>query len=227
MITLSRADALLVSVTDTQPWLSWLERVYLTQPSLPSIRTVDAARRAMGDSRWATICRIANLYQIWTRESVRCLVTSLRHANARIVLEVGAGDGRLVRALSHLGDSPYTVVGQDDGSWAGTHHVGSAVTSLRIESIDQSLMTVQPDTVIVSWMPYQTDWTPLFRACPSVRQYLVIGEDEGGCTGIESVFHPPDPWCIRRVPSFQPVAASRTDVALGSMTHLWRVWRPV
>ena len=104
---------------------------------------------------------------------------------------------------------------------------GATVTGLRLESIAESLATVQPDTIIVSWMPYQVDWTPLFRVCPSVHQYLVMGEDERGCTGAESLFYPPAPWWIREIPALQPVAASRTDDPAGSMTHLWRVWRPV
>ena len=71
-----------------------------------------------------------------------------------------------------------------------------------------------------------TDWTPIFRAWPSVQQYLVIGEGPYGCTGTDAVFDPPTPWQIRYVPGFSASAARRTDLpTLGSRTNAWLVTR--
>jgi hypothetical protein len=43
-------------------------------------------------------------------------------------------------------------------------------------------------------MPYGVDWTPVFRATPSVRAYLLIGEGPGGAVGTEEAWTTVDGW---------------------------------
>ena len=40
-------------------------------------------------------------------------------------------------------------------------------------------------------MPYQTDSTKDFRSCPSVKEYILIGETDHGCCG-----HPWETWGV-------------------------------
>lgn len=210
-------------------WLDWMRRIYLDAATLPSVRTIRAGQEAMSYWTLPSVCRAIPVFQIWTRESVALLGALLQGLRSRQVLEVGAGDGRLTRALEQEGSRRgFRVQGQDDGSWARNLEASTLrqpVCSLRIESIPESLQALQPDTVVVSWMPLGQDWTPLFRACPSVRQYLLIGEPWGGCTGALEQWDIPPGWRIQEVEGFQRVGRSRTDEGPWGATSLWVVRR--
>lgn len=220
----ANAQAAIIQLLELDPWLEWFDQAYLQPTLLPTARTILTGQRAMSSTQWFTLCAIRRVYQIWTRDSVAAIQATLVDAQAQTILEVGAGDGRLTRALAR--HPAWTVVGQDDGSWAAEGQTPPAVWPLRRESLAQSLAAVQPDTVLVSWMPYESDWTVAFRACPSVRQYVVIGEGPSGCTGTDAIFDPPPPWSIQSVPDFERGAVCRTDVpALGARSDAWIVRR--
>ena len=38
--------------------------------------------------------------------------------------------------------------------------------------------------MLVCWHPFGCDWTALFRAAPSVREYVLIGEADDGICGL-------------------------------------------
>ena len=220
----TNSQAAIIQILQLAPWLEWFDQAYLQPTLLPTAQTILAGQRAMNSTQWFTLCAIRRVYEVWTRESVAAIQATLVGAKAQTILEVGAGDGRLTRALAR--HPAWTVVGQDDGSWAAEGQTTPSVWPLRPESIAQSLAAIQPDTVVVSWMPYETDWTVDFRTCPSVRQYVVIGEGPSGCTGTDAVFDPPAPWQIQLVPDFDRGAVCRTDLpALGARSDAWVIRR--
>jgi hypothetical protein len=203
------------SPADRETGIARLTREYVQADALPTIATVRAWQAALSDGDWFACCDAFPLYQVWTQESVAALAAVCRQAGSHRILEVGAGDGRLTRALRPQG--PWTMVASDDGSWRTALAARSPTTldtpviPLAIESLTASLARVQPDTVIVSWMPYAEDWSPAFRARPTVQHYLWIGEGPGGCTGTETLWDVPDGWTITEVPDFAAGAACRTD----------------
>ena len=209
----------------------WFRQVYVDSDSLPSTRTVRTVQQGSGPWLWRSVCRAWPVFQVWTQESVAALAALLQELGSRQVLEVGAGDGRLTRALQAEGRSRgFAVTGQDDGSW-GQALPGSElrhpVAPLRQEDYRASLAAVQPDTVVVSWMPYEEDWTPAFRACPAVRSYLLIGEDNGGCTGADSQWTPGPGWTLQEVEAFRHVSCSSLDASpTWGATGLWLARRP-
>lgn len=98
------------------------------------------------------------------------------------ILEIGAGDGKLTHFLQQQLDqaSPglVQVVATDSGEW-------DLPTAYPVEKMDHktALQKFQPDIVFISWMPVDVDLTDDIRECPSVAEYLLIGEAEGGCCG--------------------------------------------
>jgi hypothetical protein len=101
-----------------------------------------------------------------------------------IVLEVGAGNGRLSHFLRQKLDfklpGKVEVVAIDSGQW-------DIKTTFPVETLEhvEALRKYQPDIVIFSWMPYEEDVTDDFRATQSVNEYILIGETDGGCCGDE------------------------------------------
>jgi len=100
------------------------------------------------------------------------------------ILEVGAGNGRLSHFLRQRLDqrlpSQTQIFATDSGEW-------NLSTDFPVEQIDhiKALAKYNPDIVIFCWMPYQTDSTQDFRSCPSVKEYILIGETDYGCCGHE------------------------------------------
>lgn len=71
------------------------------------------------------------------------------------------------------------LIAVDDQSWKGTEK-----PPFPVEKLDYSnaITKYTPDIVFASWMPDE-DWTPTFRMAPSVQEYILIGEPEGGSCG--------------------------------------------
>ncbi len=132
--------------------------------------------------------RDLRVYAIPTAEAITALECWLRGRGFRRVLEVGAGRGVLAAWL-HAAWPEGQVVAQDDGSWGITPW--HPVVTMPLE---EALHTVAPDCVISSWMPYGMDWTPVFRATPSVRGYILIGEGPGGAVGTWEAWTTVDGW---------------------------------
>lgn len=101
------------------------------------------------------------------------------------ILEVGAGNGRLSHFLEEYLEAHIPgqtlVIPTDSIDW-------DLAPAYAIEEIDvkDALKKHQPQIVISSWMPRDADFTPDFRATPSVAEYLVIGETKL-CGGFEDV----------------------------------------
>ena len=99
--------------------------------------------------------------------------------NPVTVLEAGAGNGRLAhfvqQALEKVIPGKTKIIATDSGEWG-------IKPDFPVEIIKQekALEKHRPDIVIVSWMPWEEDWTAGFRARDSVKEYLLIG---GDCCG--------------------------------------------
>ena len=93
----------------------------------------------------------------------------------------GAGKGLLSH---HLQKKGIQIRATDDDSWKLIKE-----NNYNVEIIDYktAIKKYKPKTVIVSWMLLGVDWTPFFREM-NVKEYIIIGEGWGGCTGSESVF---------------------------------------
>ena len=104
------------------------------------------------------------------------------------VLECGAGDGTLSAALQDAisrqtpaaATTAPQIVATDSGARGLAAASGAAVHRY---DVLEALAHFMPDLVIVGFMPLGVDWTAGFRACASVRAYLLLGEVDDGCCG--------------------------------------------
>src|SRR5438270_272690 len=98
-----------------------------------------------------------------------------------------------------------------DGAWLDGRRSWPGALPADIEPLPYTtaLARYQPGIVLCAWMPLGEDWTPAFRTCASVTDYILIGEGPGGCTGTPESFAAPPPW--RR--------ASLRDVARWGLTR--------
>jgi len=128
------------------------------------------------------ITEVPNLYELFSAEYISALSDYIKSRinPSDLILEVGAGDGRLAHFLRERG---LNVVAIDNFEWE--------ITPLfPVEELDykEALKKYNPAIVICSWMPYFADWTPAFRNTRSVREYIIIGEFPGGCCGNETIW---------------------------------------
>lgn len=98
------------------------------------------------------------------------------------ILEVGAGNGRLSHFLRQMlgkkAKGLAKVIASDSGEW-GLRSDFLVEVADHAEALEQH----DPKIVIYSWMPYEMDFTDAFRAHPSVEEYILLGETDGGCCG--------------------------------------------
>ena len=172
---------------------------------------VDAER-----TLWRTFADAA-LHELLTRELIDALVNHISRALDRCeragvaqptILEVGAGNGMLTYHLARRLGSRARVVAVDDGS-------SRIATQVEVQVLDQAtaLARFAPQIVLACWMPSGCDWTAGFRACASVREYLLLGHPSA--CGDERASMSKRGWPPR--PSL--ALALALGLALG-----WRVW---
>lgn len=132
------------------------------------------------------------VHQFLTREFVVDLAAFLERSPGP-VLEVGAGRGDLARALRRWG---VPIIATDGGSSLDgrLQWPRGVPDDVELLSYTAALARYRPACVLCAWMPLGEDWTPAFRACPSVRAYLLIGEGPGGCTGSAAAFQVAPGW---------------------------------
>jgi len=98
-----------------------------------------------------------------------------------------------------------SVVAVDDGSWRVRPAHGVHVVAM---DYARALNVYAPDAVVQAWMPMGTDFSRAFRAAPSVREYVLIGEtDASGCCG-----HPWLTWGCRPKPDAPSPSLQALDV---------------
>jgi len=133
------------------------------------------------------------IFEIWTKEYIHAFGSYLAQRveelggteeNPTVILEVGAGNGRLTHFLqekmNELVPGKVKVVASDSGGW-------KIPPTFLVENVphNEALAKHKPKIVIFSWMPYQYDCTADIRAAESVDEYILIGEADGGCCGDE------------------------------------------
>jgi len=137
------------------------------------------------------------VFEVLNRTHINALAAYIIDSGCSTVLDIGAGDGRLAKYLSEAihrvfrrckakGDHPHQIriIPTDNGSW----NITTVFPVEKLELVD-ALRKYNPDLVIWCWMPIG-DWTYLIRKHPSVREYVLIGETEGGECGNSDTWNP-------------------------------------
>lgn len=139
------------------------------------------------------------LYEIFTREFINTFAGYLSKRADDLgatwdkpltIVEVCAGNGRLTHFLNaelrDRGIVNVSIIATDNSAdqIKPAFHVENLEAKLALEKY-------KPQIVICSWMSCGLDLTPEFRACSSVKEYLLIGEPFDGCCATESAFYGP------------------------------------
>jgi len=155
---------------------------------------------ADGSSRtlWHRFCSSFGWWEILTEEFVKAFSVNLfdrawyyyqKKGAPIVIVEVGAGDGRLAAFVSiikevYMRDKgitfPVEIYACDSGSWGIQTHMQGIV---EICDYKEFIMKKQPDIVYVSWMPQGQDWTQFFRDQSFIQEYIIIGDIDTGVTG--------------------------------------------
>jgi hypothetical protein len=156
-------------------------------------RAIDACDRR--DVWW--VCEmnsVAPVYFLPPREWVRALGAYLDRLGVRVVLEVGAGDGFLSRALAAVRPR-LRVIATDNGAWAKpaarmSRAERRAYTEISVRGVAlgpgvhrvdavAAVRRYRPDLVLVSWPPPGSLVERLIRVAPG--RVLEIGADGDVC----------------------------------------------
>lgn len=136
-----------------------------------------------GTTQFNLLCETEGVYDLWQDEYIQALAARLR--GRRMVLEVGAGSGRLTALLRGALASTTEIVATDNGAWRKLTGMSSKSTHNAVVQMpfDKAIEHFQPDAVLCSWMPMQEDWTKTLRKRrnSSIQEYILIGDSS--CTG--------------------------------------------
>lgn len=106
------------------------------------------------------------------------------HDETIVILEVGAGSGRLTHFLKENIEKKATgtkikFIATDSGD-LGIKSIYPVEDQVKYQD---AIKKYDPKIILVSWMPFEEDWTKDFRDSKSVEEYILIGEANGGCCG--------------------------------------------
>jgi hypothetical protein len=125
----------------------------------------------------------------------RAHVLGATHEEPVTILEVGAGTGRLSHFLGEVLVSRSVaarIVATDASPKKEQNPYGlEAYFPVEPMDVEDAVQFYEPGIVLSSWMPYGEDWTPAIRAVPSVQEYVLMGETDGGCVGADSTWGVP------------------------------------
>ena len=137
-------------------------------------------------------CTQHGVYEMFTKEYVFSMAEYLTgrcvHLDHPLILEVGAGNGRLTHHLRKHLDVEMIATDSFDDFWPIDRSEEHVENLDHKQAMEKYAVDGRDVIIVVSWMPYQDDWTPDFRENPNVVEYVFIGEGWGGCCGDESVF---------------------------------------
>ena len=158
---------------------------------LPTYKEITSAFKS--DEEWRRFCfdRENPVFEFLNKEFISTFSTylsqqikKLEHKNLPIIiLEIGAGNGRLSYFLRQkIEDKSLKIIATDNGKW-------NLKTIFPVETIDYklALKKYNPEIVICSWMPFKIDFTKEIRKTKSVKEYILVGETDGGCCGDEQL----------------------------------------
>ena len=145
--------------------------------------------------KWENFLKEGNkIFEIWTKEYINAFGDYLAQRvqelggtkeNPTVVLEIGAGDGRLTHFLqqkmNEIMPGQIKLIASDSGKW-------EIPPSFPVENINskEAIQKHKPNIIICSWMPNDIDLTSEFRAIESVDEYILIGKADDNING--------DPW---------------------------------
>ena len=157
-----------------------------------------AGGHVLGCGAFNVVCEEANVYQFWTSDYIRGLSQyivqrSLSSKDKLTIIDIGAGDGLLVRFLREQVEKDWKrkgkrgqkatrpdIIATDNGSWKIFPKADVEALDVK-DSLDKYCREDRKVVVLCSWMPMGEDWTRLFREY-GVEEYILIGEaDDGTC----------------------------------------------
>jgi len=133
-------------------------------------------------------------------------------------LEVGAGRSNLARALRAAG---VPITATDGGAW----WPDPLPPDVERCAITDALQRYQPGTALCVGPPCGTNWPALFRAAPSIRVYLLIGDGPRGMTGDAASWSGGPGWRQRALPHLAALGRCRLDAEGNRHTHALLVHR--
>lgn len=141
------------------------------------------------------------IFQFYSKEFIETLANDIKKLKPKTVVEVGAGDGNLSRALRRHGVNS---IPTDNYSWNFTNKRRNINYPEGVERLDfkKALKKYNPDLVIICWEELGAEYTKEILKYPSVKWVLWIGEF-GGCCGhpdLSELTHDylNNPYCIAR-----------------------------
>jgi hypothetical protein len=123
------------------------------------------------------------------------------------IVEVGAGNGRMAHfireELARQKNRSIEYIATEPGYWRGQDNTGIYYPIIPLDA-EEALTTYRPDVVIMSWMPPEQDFTPLFREA-KVSEYILIGVDrhEPGIVGMPESWESQGGYLRTPHPSFE------------------------
>lgn len=151
------------------------------------------------DYNWLEDCRDDKKVSPWeflTKEFIEAVANYLlgrleelvkdRH-EPMVILEAGAGDGRLAHFLQEKMDELHPgkvkIIPTDTYKWVENGSVQIVFPVERVNNNQEALQNYQPTIVICSWMLADEDWSAGFRAAESVEEYILFGEEDNLVSG--------------------------------------------
>jgi len=136
---------------------------------------------------WQEFCKERGVFQLPIKEFCDNLSIELYSLIAEYslkgpFLELGAGNGWLTRYLNKCG---HRFIAIDSGmlylrtakKWQLPYY------PVLLMDWEEAINTFRPQLVVISWMPMGEDWSKLLRKTPSLKIYILIGEELGGRCG--------------------------------------------
>lgn len=194
-------------------WERWLAADPLPTNATLDARLDDPATRA----GFVALCRARGIYHLPTVEFVITLASILKRLPGPL-LEVGAGQGDLARALRAAG---VPIPATDNGLW----WPAPLPDDVERSAVTAALVRHRPGTVLCVWPPRGTNWPALFRALPAVRAYLLIGDGPRGMTGDAMSWSGAPGWRHRALPRLAALGRCRLDRGTARHTHALLVRR--
>ena len=141
---------------------------------------IDRLREYDSISIWFSACHKFHIFQLYPKEFIEELAKSIKDFHPTRIIEVGAGNGYLSKALQKQG---IDIIPTDNKSWAHLTYPSE------VEKLDfkEALAKYNPDMVVICWEAYGADYTREILKHPSVKWVIWIGENFGGCCGIEDL----------------------------------------
>ncbi len=164
---------------------------------LPYAEAISRLAKEERGEGWLVFCERKNIYQLPVVEWLDALIEEISALSPRRLLEVGAGNAVIGKALQ-AGGVNLTL----------TDPVGSGETE-HLDARD-ALIAHAPDFVFSCWLPFDSGAEQLILRAPSLRWYLAVAQRGPGYAGSEALWNAPG-WSVRELSEVNRWSVSRTD----------------